>query len=313
MSLYATLTEGKYALRESSPTTADATNDPQMLDYLEMASRAIDDVCGWMVRGEIYTDVFAPRIDTIYLDSLGDHIDDTMSTIDLPLPVCAVTELKVGVDATGAEGTALVLDTDFAYYPKGRASTLHLRRIDGAGWSTGATASGYVESIKVTGTWSFRRQYATKGWGIVTALPASSGAIGTSVVTFNVASGGGALLGKGMIIGIPNASGVLEIMNITGVSTDSVTVAMRADNGSTAAAHADSAIVYVWNVETVVAWACARTAAFSLKQVGQFQSSTFDGVMSVKYPQIAFPPDVLEPLSHYADRRAVITGGNLGY
>lgn len=312
MSLYATLTDGKYALREIAPTTADSTNDPQMLEYLELASRAIDDVCGWMVRGEVWNDTFAPRIDTIYLDSLGDHIDDTMNTIDLPLPVCALTELKVGVNETRADGTALVLDTDYAHYPKGRASTLTLRRLSSAGWSSGASTGGFMESIKVTGTWAFRRQYASKGWGLVTTLP-HTGAIDATVVTFSVATGGGALLDRGTIIGIPNASGVLEIMNVASIATDSITVVQRGDNGSTAAAHAIDASIYAWNVEPVVVWACARTAAYSLKRRGQFEVSTFDGVASVKYPQIAFPPDVIEPLAHYADRRAVVTGGNRGY
>jgi hypothetical protein len=68
-------------------------------------------------------------------------------------------------------------------------------------------------------------------------------------LTWTVDAGG--TFAVGQIIKAEN-----EIMQVTAVSGNDLTVAVRGDNGSTAAAHAHDTPVYIWQVEPDIELAC---------------------------------------------------------
>jgi hypothetical protein len=209
---YTTLTNIKSLKRI---TSVSASDDSVIETLISAASRAFDSSCGGRS--------FFPRVST----RLYDIPSKRMLLLDDDL--LALTTLLNG-DAT----TLLVADYILEDANRPPYWGIRLRDSSDKFWTWNQYGSS-ERVISVSGVWGYHTQYAS-AFVQGTTL---AGILNASALTFNVTSG--ALLTPGHIIMVDS-----EIMNVSVVNVNAVTVLKRGDNGSTAAIHQDLAPVMVW-------------------------------------------------------------------
>lgn len=178
---------------------------------------------------------FYPRIETRYFD-----VPDTR-TLWLDADLLAVTTLANG------DGSA-ILAADYLLVDKNATPYYSIRLTDVTDiyWVTDANGS-YEKVISVLGTWGYHNDFGG-AWLLGSTLNEGAG-LNASDLTWTVNSG--TLFTGGQIVKIDS-----EIMNVSGVVTNDVTVVRRGDNGSTAATHLNGASVYIWQPMLDIAQAC---------------------------------------------------------
>ena len=214
---YATLTEYKnYAIARGQTATTDATDDAVILSLIEQASRYLDDKTGRQ---------FFPSMETRSYDTPGDN------------------EILFGADllslTTLTNGDAMTItSTDYTLLPASVTPkySVKLKDISSLSWETNSSDSA-EQVISVAGVWGYRDHYSARGW-------LSGGMLGaaiTDTTSLSFTMAGGHTIAVGQILKIDS-----ELLNVSAVSTNTVTVLSRGDNSSTAATHLISSVVYVW-------------------------------------------------------------------
>ena len=103
-------------------------------------------------------------------------------------------------------------------------------------------------------------------------------------------------LAVGQIVRIDN-----ELLNVSGVSGNTITVPQRGDNGSTAATHLTSVTVNVWNVQHDIRELCLEMARNLYK--GRFgenaETTSFATAAGVMITPRALPSWGADVLHHY--------------
>jgi len=219
---YATLLEFKNYLTprglSSSNITADTNDDTIISDMLQGISRWIDTQTHR---------TFYPRVETRYFDTPDGE------SLFLDDDLLALTTLTNGANTyTSAQ---------YLLYPKNAQPKQWIKLLGSASIAWEASAAGDIESaISILGWWGFNNNYSQRGWSSAGTLGAAMSDTTTASLTMTA----GHTVLKDEIYKIDS-----EIVNVSNVSTNAVTLASRGDNGSTAATHLNGAVVYKWNVQ----------------------------------------------------------------
>lgn len=220
---YTTLAAVKSLLNIASIDTGD---DGVINDLITQTSRYIDDKTGRRFYPSVETHKFnTPDDRELWLD------DDLLS----------LTTLTNG-DGDTIASTEYILQPANAY-PK---YAVRLKQVTNEYFETDDEGDS-EQVISVLGWWGFHQKFATRAWALGSIL--NENPLNATDLTWTVDSG--TLFIAGQIIKVEN-----EIMNITAISTNDITVSVRGDNGSTAATHVHDTPVYVWQPEPDIVLAC---------------------------------------------------------
>lgn len=219
--------------------------------------------------------LFAPYNETRIQQLTGQRVNSWNGTYRLDGYLLALTSTSVnGTAVSGVEGYP---DSSMPPFP-------FLRLTDCcAGWFSYCTECCAPYQVSVTGVWGLHNDYAN-AWLAVDALAAAI--VSTGATTFTVASASGDdVYGQPYRISVGHLLKVDdEYMEVTGVSGNTVTV-RRGVNGTTAATHLISAVVYRWEVMPEVQYAVARQAGLLYSRLGAYQAVDVSPVgTEVRYP-----------------------------
>lgn len=226
---YATL--GQFKLYVTSPSQSLAsslTDDAVIESLLEAASRYIDSQTGRK---------FYPSVDVSYYDTpehpVLDLDDDLLEVITL-------------INGDGVEIPAT--DYTLLLYNRTPHYAIRLRNASPSFWT--GRENGFEAAIELTAIVGYHERYYQQGWRTGSTL---SGALNNSNLSFSVVSGAG--FESGQIIRVDN-----ELMIIDSVNINAITVLMRGDNGSSAAAHDAGKPVQIWQTQSEVRQATLEIA-----------------------------------------------------
>lgn len=226
--LYATVADYKAYKTQRGGTAipADTADDAIISDLLEQASRYLDDQIG--------THSFFPEIATRTYDAQPDRY------------IFTGKDLLEILTFTNGNGD-VIPSTDYLYDYQNATPYfgVKMRDTSSVSWQPN-TYSSFEQALSIYGVWGYHTNYprAWKSGGTLGAAITD-----TSGLTFTMTAGHSLVAGQ--IVKIDT-----EIFNIASVSTNTVTVNFRGDNGSTAATHLINAPVYIWQTERL-AKACA--------------------------------------------------------
>jgi hypothetical protein len=265
---YATLLELKNYLTprglSSSNITTDTNDDSIMSVMLEGISRWIDDQTHR---------TFYPRIET----RLFDYPDDEILFLDDDL--LSLTTLTNG-DST------VITSVQYVLYPKNAYPKQWVKILPSTSLTWQPTDDGDAESaISVLGWWGVHNNYTQRAWSIAGTL----GAAMTDTTTTSLTMTAGHTVVKDEVYKIDN-----EVINVSNVSTNTVTLVARGDNGSTAATHLNGAAVYKWNAQPEM-----KSALLSICQnVYESRSGqTSQGNVTVTAAGIVIRPGDVSPMT----------------
>ena len=217
--------------------TADTTDDAVISDILDAASRFVDSKTGR---------TFYPRIETRSFDIPGGRellVDDDL---------LSVITLTNGDDTT-------IASTEYNLFPKNDSphSGLKLKSTSSEYWQLD-TNGGDEWVIDIHGEWAYHNRYAHSGW-------VSGGTLGaeiadTTTLAFTMTAGHSLVADQ--IVKIEN-----ELYNIDTVASV-ITPALRGDNGSTAATHANGTTVYIWQPQDDISQAVKLIAQSLYRRFG---------------------------------------------
>lgn len=271
---YATLAQARAEIKAAATDTSD---DSVLMRALYFASARVEAETGRH---------FWPRVETTTYDAIGFHVCPYHLNVERDL--LEVTTLTNG-DGTEVSASAITL----AYgntWPKYR---IRIKRSSGV---TFTYSDDYEDAISVAGVWGYHSDY-DNAWAS-TGLTVQGGGLSDSATTVTVSAtitgadsyGVAPVLSPGNLIKVGG-----EYMAVTKADGVSLTV-RRAVNGTTAAAHAANAIVYVFYPEAPITRAVLRWAAYLYARRGEFSQSVFDGVGVT-----TFPPDAPQEVQHILD------------
>lgn len=216
---YCNLTDFRRQITASAQIlNEDEADDDVIESLIEAASRRVDELTGR---------IFYPFIQTRHYDIPYDN------NLWFDADLLEVTTLTNGDNNTIAS-TDYVLKPNNSY-PK---YMLGLRGVSSVTWEYDSTSSG-EQVIDVLGVWGYHEQYDTRAWKSVGTLGAAWAS--TSTLTATLTAGHTLDFRGGEIIKIDS-----EITNTASTSSTGLVVQARGDNGSTAATHLISSVVYVW-------------------------------------------------------------------
>lgn len=214
---HATLTDFKnwLAVRGLAGTTGTDTSDDAVIEnLLEAASRYVDG-----------SRTFYPRIET---RNYCLPEDDELILDDDLLSVISVTD--------GSSTT--MSSSDYHLLPVNSEPKFAIRIKDSSTkyWQTDADGSDeYV--IALNGWWGYHERFTQRAW--LSGGTLSAAITDTTTLAFSATTGHSLVAGN--ICKIDS-----EIYNIATTATNTITPIKRGDNGSTAATHLISSVVYVW-------------------------------------------------------------------
>ena len=213
---YATLADYKaYVIARGQSATTDATDDGVIQDLLNSASRYID-----LKTRRIYY----PRIEEMLFD-IPEGND-----LYLDNDMLAVISLTNG-------NSVLIASTE--YITQGAKPPfwcVSLRRNSSVTWET-PTSGNTQQVISLIGINGTHDQYTQRAWAAVGTL--SAAVTDTTTLAFSATTGH--TITAGQIVKIDS-----EIYNVVTAATNAITPIKRGDNGSTAATHLISSVVYAW-------------------------------------------------------------------
>jgi hypothetical protein len=230
VNVYATLTQFKnWIVAAGASASTSTTDDTVMEQMLEASSRYIDDKTGR---------TFYPRIETRYFSPSDDAV------LEFDDDLLALTTLTNG-------DTTVISSTYYDLVPKNYYPKYGVRLKDSSSyvWEGESDGDNYG-AISVLGYWGCHDQYSQRGWATGSTLAED---IDLTETAMDMTSG--SLFSDGQIIKIDS-----ELMNVSAVATNTVTVLSRGDNGSTAATHASGATVYIWRPMKMIQEACIEIA-----------------------------------------------------
>lgn len=198
--------------------TADATDDAFIEKVIERASRRLDDLVGRS---------FYPRVESHNFDVPEDGMlwfdDDLLEVITL-----------TNGDATTIASTEYVMKpiTDYPKY------CLLIRDISTTYFKESSTTYSNEQVIALNAVWGYHSNYSRRGFVLGSTL-VEAGNLNATLLSFTVASG--TPFAVNQVIRLDN-----ELMIVSDVTTNEITVQRRGDNGSTAATHTNGVNVYYW-------------------------------------------------------------------
>lgn len=277
MSLYATVAEVKRVLTSANASPQREDFDYTILETIDALSRAIDSF--------FYADrpLFAPYKETRRFQVDGTNVDSASGLLRFRDPLLELTSVN-------ASGTSLTVNTGVFTYPS-TVPPFHTLRL--AGCDAGGINSWYYTDcddcsglpyVEINGIWGAHPNYA-QAWYAADALAAN---LDIDDLTFTVADADGTgklgikpRFSPGAIVKIDS-----EIMNVIGVdnSTNTITVAQRGDNGTTAATHTSTTAVSVWQMPTDLKHAIRRQVGMMVHRLGSYVSTEITGVGEIRYP-----------------------------
>lgn len=273
---YATVQDGKNALGATT-----STDNARMLTNLNTVTRRM---LGMAAFG------FEPELKTVHYEVLRDCVDSNRRTLRLD---DALLEL---VSVT-ANDVALALTTRVMAYPTYRVPFDTLRLVSTADdWYSVNSPSDWPQIVKVTAYYGMHTDYS-HAWYAADAV-ANAGGISAAATSLTVADADGTgrdgetpRFSAGNLIRIGS-----EFMRVIASGADldtptNILTIRRAENGTTAAAHALGATVSVWYPEQDIRHVVARQAALLYARRGAFEQQAIlgDGVYT-------YPPDLLPEL-----------------
>ncbi len=240
----------------------DTSDDAVIESLLVAASRYAD--------GER---TFYPRIETRYYDlpdSVTLYLDDDL--LDL-------------TTLTNGEGTAIVSSNYLCEpYNSPPYYKVKLRDTSTVNWLSSAAGSDQ-RVISVLGWWGYHNKFTQRGW--LSGGTLSAAITDTTTLAFSATTGH--TLVAGNIIKIDS-----EIYNVATAATNTITPIKRGDNGSTAATHVISSVIYVWQPMDEI-----RSAVLQI--VGNMYSNrsgqSSGGRISVTAAGVVIRPEDVPPLA----------------
>ena len=224
--LYITLADFLSWQRSTSTDTAD---DAVILAMIEQASRQIDQLTGRRFYPTTETHVFdIPMVD--YTDRDTIYLDDDL---------LALTTFTNGDASVIASSDYILRSPNVTPY-----WAIKLRDTATVGWEQN-TAGSSEQVLSVLGIWGWHDRYAY-AWKQVGTL----GAAITDTTTKTVTLTAGHTTATGQIWKVDN-----EVFQGS-VSTNTLTLNFRGDNGTTAATHSNGAAIYMWQVAAPIFAAC---------------------------------------------------------
>ena len=222
---YATLLELKNYMSprglSGASITADTNDDSIMEVMLQGISRWIDDQTHR---------TFYPRQEVRYFDLPEEQTSAEILFLDDDL---------LSIDSITNGDSSVITNTQYVLYPKNAYPKQWVKLLGSSSVMWKASSSGDNESaISLAGLWGFHNNYTQRGWSVAGTL----GAAMTDTTTLTLTMTAGHTVVKDEIYKIDS-----EMVNVSNVSTNTVTMASRGDNGSTAATHLINATVYRWN------------------------------------------------------------------
>lgn len=279
---YATLADVRMELEVDDPSYVD--HDPIALKATRDATARID--------LELPGKTFFPRVQTRYLHSLAD-----VEGLNLRLPE-TLAELT---SVTNGDGTVLA-DSTYTLLPRSGAP-YHTIRLEANGavvWQS-ASDGDPVDAIAVAGVWHSTRPHSGMWYATGETLTLASPTT-TSFTPANV-DGEDAFrrtprLSEGMLLKA-TSGGTTEYMEITRIEANDAIYLQRGARGTTAVAHS-AVTLYAWQVEPVIAKACARLASYYYKRAGHFATVSFNSAtgMNDRLPK-DLPEDVVSVLAMF--------------
>lgn len=278
MSLYATVaaTKRKLSSAKANPQREDYELD--ILEEIDTVSREIDST--------FFVDypIFAPYkiVRRIPVDRTA--VNSNLGTFRFPYPLLELSSVSVS-------GTSLTVGTAVNTYPN--TTNPPFREIQlgdcdvsgiGSWYWTGCEGCRNTPYVEIGGIWGAHPNYA-QAWYAADALAAN---LDIDDLTFTVADADGTgklgikpRFSPGAIVKIDS-----EIMNVIGVdnSTNTITVAQRGDNGTTAATHTSTTAVSVWQIPRDLQTAISRQVGLRLSRLGSYNTSEITGAGEIRYP-----------------------------
>jgi hypothetical protein len=277
------------ARMESKVMPGDTQHDDYLKQALWFTSARIDAMTDFE---------FAPRVITKKLHARGLHIDDELDVIDLPAPLLEPVLVTIN------NGSTLVLNTDYEFYPTDGYPVTQLRRLGGHSWSEyGET---WINAISIKALWGYRQRYDLEGW-------TSSGGKNSVALTptgTEITLVSGSIDGRDGLYRTPRFSAgqmirmLSELMIIletdaAGASPDKLIV-KRAVNGSSApvADYPIDTAIDIFEPDPIIQRACLRWTGYLYVRRGAYESLKTDGATVVQ-----FPPDAPEEVLNILDER----------
>lgn len=207
-------------------TSTDTVDDGVINDLITQISRYVDDKTSRK---------FYPRVETRSFDVPDGRelwVDDDLLEIS---------------SVTNGDGDAIA-STEYNLQPPNNYPkyAIRIKSISSEFWETDDDGDA-EQVIDVAAWWGFHQNYSQRAWALGSLV--NEAPLDIDDLTWTVDSG--TLFSAGQIIKVDS-----EIMIITAVVTNDLTVIKRGDNGSTAATHVHDSSVYIWQPEPDIVLAC---------------------------------------------------------
>lgn len=231
--LYATLAEFQAWLTARGQTiSTDSNDDAVMNGVLQRVSRWIDNKC---VRN------FYPRYETRKFDVPRDaQVSSWPAVFETARMLNMDDDLQELITLTNGDATTIP-SSGYALLPVNESPKTCIQLINAATpyyWVMDQYGNA-IGVLSVQGVWGYRRRYAQSAW----ILGGTLGAAITDTTGLTVTMSGGHSLLSQQIWKVDTE--IFQGM----VSSNTLTLNMRGDNGSTPATHLINAPVYYWNVQ----------------------------------------------------------------
>jgi hypothetical protein len=246
---------------------------------------------------------FWPKVATVYYDARGAHIvDGSLLRLDRG-SMLELTQVTLG------DGTVLEPDTDYFPYPRDEIPIRRIRLV--SGWSWYSYSDEWRDAIQIEGIIGQHSRYDEAWIGSGEVVPVGGIAIGADSFTADDFSGADAWfrtprfsVGQLLRITTGDAYEFVEVMNVD--QTDGTVSIRREVNGTEAIAHLAGGAIDIWQAEPNIVRATARYVSFLYKRRGHFETSTFDGAVSTRFPQ-TIPVEVQEIIDLYKPKKVRVS------
>jgi len=268
MTRYCTL---DFAKEELDKTGSDkGGQDTQIFRYILAVSKRIDYI---LQPRQIKRPFFAPYIESRPVIIRPWIVNTPNMTIDLGMWLLEFTAILAGAQNVTSKIHGYI--PGFPPFDK-----LQINVDTGETWYNLETSPtiqrAYPEPLTITGTWGWHEDWSN---AFVATSTAAAAIILTTATAFDVKAGEGKLFSPGHMILIDS-----EYMEITGISTDTLTV-IRGFNGSIAATHLIDAPVSILQIPGDIQRVTSRHADLLYARRGSFEVQTLTHVGIVQYPQ----------------------------
>jgi len=268
MTKYCTLDFAKSELDTSG--TSKTLDDAQIVRYIEDTSQRIDGILQ-PIRRYKKRPFFAPYIESRSVVVYPHNVNTYDGILNLNMFLLSLTSILAGAEDVSSQ--VIAYPAGFAPYYQLQITTTNYT------WYTleqSPTVSRlHPNPLTITGIWGWHDDWAN-AWIDTSTL---NGNVNSSATTIDVKAGEGSLFSVGHMLQIDS-----EYMEVTGISTDKLTVT-RGFNGSTAAAHLDKAVVSVLDIPDDIQRITARHASALYERQGAFEAQQLTQVGVVQYPQ----------------------------